>query len=46
MYVISETIRGVAKETTDAIIQTMQDEKIQFITTKDLFALLSKYPQK
>lgn len=46
VYVVSETIRGVAKETTDAILQTMQDEKIQFITTKDLFALLSKYPQK
>jgi len=46
VYVISDAVRGVAQSTTQEMLDLFTAEWINYITTKELYALLSKYPHK
>ncbi len=42
VYLINEAIRWVAKESTDAMINILQDNEVKFISSMELFNILEK----
>lgn len=46
VYLVSEAVRWVTKDTTDTMIKTLLEAGVKQISTKELYATLAKYPQK
>ena len=42
VYLVNEAIRWVAQETTDAMLKTLEDNKVRFISSMELFKILEK----
>lgn len=42
VYLVNEAIRWVAQETTDAMVQILQDNEVRFISSMELFNILEK----